>query len=646
MTPLSILRATLFLGLLLAPVILPAAQRGGTRAVEPGPTEEEIAALLSPAPLAFGVPAGDRQAWSALAASADGKAILRRAEALLRTPLPEGTDEVYLALHRDYSPANRSRWDALCKARRDRVLTLTLAECVEHRGRFVGELQNTIRSLCAEKAWVFPNYDRELRDYKGTMITIDLFSSAVAWNLATADYLLGAQLDPEVRQLLRRELARRVFVPFRRMLAGQQPAHWLRYANNWNSVCLAGVTGTALALLESPEERAFFVRAAMEQSWTFLNSYTEDGYCSEGVGYWNYGFGHYVLLAGIIHKATAGRIDLLARRPVPASAAYAARMEMAPGISPAFADANPGIRPDARLMNFVNRRFGFGLTALTAGEADTKYLFAELFYRFEAMRYGEPAAAASPLPIGLRSWFPQGGVLIARPAPDSACRLAVALKGGHNAEQHNHNDLGSYVVLVGRRAVLLDPGQEIRSGRTFSARRYESNLLNSYGHPVPRVADTLQQTGAQARAVTLKAESSAAQEVYAMDLRSAYAVPALQKLERTFIYDRTGAGSLTVIDDAAATEPLSFETALITLGSWSQIGPATLRVEDGGEAVLVEIDTAGAPFRLQAETIEGQRGTLPATTRIAIRLERAASQPHIRVRIVPVAAAGVDSRKP
>jgi hypothetical protein len=383
----------------------------------------------------------------------------------------------------------------------------------------------------------------------------------------------------------------------------------------------------------------------MEQSWTFLNSYTEDGYCSEGVGYWSYGFGHYVLLAGLVHKATAGRLDLLARRSVPAAAAYAARIEMAPGISPAFADTTPNARPDPQLMNFVNRRFGFGQPLLPANEADAKYLFADLFYRFDAATYGEPAAQASPLPIGLRSWFPQGGVLIARPASGSACRLAVALKGGHNAEQHNHNDLGSYVVLVGQRTVLLDPGQEIRSGRTFSARRYESNLLNSLGHPVPRIAATLQQAGAQARAVTLRADFSETQDVYAMELRSAYPVPALQSLVRTFVYDRTGAGALTVRDEAVASSPLAFETALITLGSWRQTGPNSLRIEDGGESVLVEIDTAGAPFELQAETIEGPRPSLAATTRLAIRLEQPAARPRIHVKITPGEPPGPESRR-
>ena len=46
----------------------------------------------------------------------------------------------------------------------------------------------------------------------------------------------------------------------------------------------------------------------------FLKGFTPDGYCGEGTGYWNYGFGHYVFLAEEIRLATGGQIDLLARK--------------------------------------------------------------------------------------------------------------------------------------------------------------------------------------------------------------------------------------------------------------------------------------------------------------------------------------------
>ena len=198
------------------------------------------------------------------------------------------------------------------------------------------------------------------------------------------------------------------------------------------------------------------------------------------------------------------------------------------------------------------------------------------------------------------------------------------------------SDVGSYVVLVGGRSVLLDPGQEIRSGRIFSSRRYESKLINSYGHQVPMIAGQLQQTGRSAHGVVLKTEFSAAKDVCTLDIRSAYPVPALQKLNRTFVYDRTGIGSLTVMDEATASSSVTVATALITLGSWRQTGPNTLRIEDGGEAVTVEIDTGGKAFSIKGEIIEGPRHLLPATTRIGIQLDQPETRAQVRLRIVPV----------
>ena len=44
----------------------------------------------------------------------------------------------------------------------------------------------------------------------------------------------------------------------------------------------------------------------------YLSGFGEDGYCSEGLGYWGYGFGHYLYLAQILYDFTEGRIDLFA----------------------------------------------------------------------------------------------------------------------------------------------------------------------------------------------------------------------------------------------------------------------------------------------------------------------------------------------
>ena len=81
--------------------------------------------------------------------------------------------------------------------------------------------------------------------------------------------------------------------------------------------------------------------------------------------------------------------------------------------------------------------------------------------------------------------------------------LALAAKGGHNGESHNHNDLGSYVVTVDGVIVMVDPGSEVYTQRTFSDRRDESDACNSFGHPVPVVAGSLQRVGRDAQTRTV-----------------------------------------------------------------------------------------------------------------------------------------------
>ena len=86
----------------------------------------------------------------------------------------------------------------------------------------------------------------------------------------------------------------KVFRPVYRCLEETKPFWWFTATNNWNSVCLAGVTGAALALLPDKEERAYFVAAAEKYNVYGMKGYADDGYCSEGVGYYNYGFRAYI----------------------------------------------------------------------------------------------------------------------------------------------------------------------------------------------------------------------------------------------------------------------------------------------------------------------------------------------------------------
>ncbi len=599
-----------------------------------------VAAMLLERPAGFGRPVGDRAAWEEMASHESYRDIIPGAERMLGEPIPDQPDDLYL----DYSrTGNRTRWQRVASRRRGRIRYLVLAECLENEGRFLAAIEETVQALCAESTWTLPAHDASLANFKGQRVDIDLASSALGWNLATADYLLGDRLGPDTRWLIRDNVRRRVLDPYHDMVTGKREVNWwMRTTNNWNAVCLAGVTGAALAQVESRAERAFFVVAAEQYSQNFLHGFTADGYCSEGVGYWNYGFGHYVLLAEAISQATRGGVDLLGGDDILAPATYGTRIEIINGLYPAFADCGVSTKPSARLLHFVSRRFRLGMR-----EYEDRDIVSADGSLPEAMMYSFPNSATRVPPAdaaaegpGLRSWFSDAGVLICRPGPDSACRLGVALKGGHNDEHHNHNDVGSFVAVVGRQAVLLDPGSEVYTARTFSSQRYDSKVLNSYGHPVPIVAGQLQRTGKQARAEVIRTESTDDADTLVLDVRSAYDVAALTKLQRTFVYSRQGAGSLTVTDEVAFEEPQEFGTALITFGRWKQLGPTSLLVYDTEEAVRVDIQVEGGQFSVRSEELQEDVRASALPVRIGIELTQPVTAASVTTVITPVGPGG------
>ena len=598
----------------------------------------EIAAMLGPDPCGFGPPIADRAAWKRFAQRESSQAWMARAEKLLTGPLPEQPDALFLEYTEN---GNRSRWERVANQRRGRIAPFVLAECMENAGRFLPALEEVIHALCAERTWVMSAHDPKLENFHGKATHIDLGSSHLSANLALADYLLGDRLQPQTRALLRENVRRRTLDPFLATLDGNRPPdRWLKWTNNWNSVCLAEVTQAALALVESRDERALFIAAAELYSRYFLQGFTPDGYCSEGLSYWNYGFGHYVLLVEAIHQATGGALDLLAVEGVKEPAQFGARLEIFNGLYPAFADCPIATRPDPAAMYYVSRRLGLGLEQWERKEpgSSRSSLPIVLLYGFpNSASRSAPAPEASSGP-GPRTWFADAGVLIARPGAASSAKMGVALKGGHNAEHHNHNDVGSYVVAVGKEIVLAELGAEVYTARTFGSGRYDSKALNSFGHPVPVVAGQLQRTGAEAQGRVLRTDFTEQSDTLVLDLTSAYDVPQLEKLHRAFEYSRQGDGHLKIVDEVVFRGPERFADALITFGHCERIAPDEVLILGKKAAVRVRIAVEGSPFEIRPEAIHENLRVPDQPTRVGIELTQPVEKARVTMLIAPASA--------
>ena len=291
------------------------------------------------------------------------------------------------------------------------------------------------------------------------------------------------------------------------------------------------------------------------------------------------------------------------------------------------------------MLGYISLRLGLGLREyedISKPKSLGSTLYADMMCRSPvySLLTMKPAAAAAA-PRGLRGWFPDAGVLILRPSGQTESGMGVALKGGNNGEQHNHNDIGSYMIVSGKAVPVTDPGGERYTARTFSARRYDSDVLNSYGHCVPVIGGKLQRNGKEAHAKVLTSSFSDEVDAVEFEMASDYDVPALTSLKRRFTYSRKGAGEFTVRDEVSLSEPTPFENAIITKGTWKQLEMHKLQISDGDETLEVTlVPTPDVELSITSSKLTADQGGKDKPTRIAISFPAAVTNAVLELRYV------------
>lgn len=581
-----------------------------------------IKTMLPGKPVGFGETYHNRLVWNKLNSDAHYAKVIKTAEGYLHKPFPAWDDAAYLVY---FTKGTRTEGQKMIGDRLGWLSPLVWAECLENKGRFVPTIKMVLNELIHQKSWSLPAHDRNKQNIEGRNYTVDLGASGFVHNIAQAVYLLDDKIDPQLRAAILSQAEAHVFKPVLRSVSTQNNDHfWLTVTNNWNSVCLSGVTGAALAMIPDKEERAKFVAIAERYAKNSIAGFTDEGYCTEGLGYYSYGFGHYILLRENILQATKGKIDLFADTKIKRIAAYVPNLEIINGVYPNIADCHAGIKAPAAILWYCSRNLGLGLSKYDTLTfmGSTVNLTDDVMHVFpNSASQSGVTAAKSELAPGAHSYFKEAGVLIERPGAESKSTIAAALKGGNNNEIHNHNDVGSFTVVIGDELLMGDPGGPFTyTAKTFGPERYTSyKSLASYGHPVPLVAGKEQLEGASAQAKILSSQFTKSQDVFVMDISSAYPVPQLSKLVRTFTYNREGAGYLAVKDDYQFKERKTFELALITRAKWKQIAPDQIEFDGDKQKMIATLHTQNG-FTVKSETIEEDS---PAFTRIGIVLPAA-----------------------
>ena len=555
------------------------------------PVDIETALRASPPDQPF-PRASDRPAWEDVKRTVPAEyvaGILAEAEKDTASEIPGLPATLWLEWQRD---GRRDNYTVPRNTRRQMLCNLVLAECLEHRGRFLDPIMNVIWAICEESAWVFPAHQRLLTDMDVPII--DLGSAMTSIELAETDALLGAELDPLVGRRIRYEVNRRSWVPYL-----TRHDHWwmhstlMRSVNNWTAVCNAGVIGSAIYLESDMSRLADIIAHGARSVDDYLVTFDADGGSTEGAGYWNYGFGYFTVLAQLVEHRTGGRIRFMDEKVVRKAAQFPLRTALQPGTYVNFSDCDRTIHFTPALLGFLSRRLDLpDLMKVARNEPHHGARQEELVWGLRSLFWWPSAKPAGTFVNNKHDWFSQMMWMMARMDPTDANALSLAAKGGNNGEMHNQNDVGNFIVHIDGESIIPDIGRGRYTKFYFGPERYAHLVNSSRGHSVPLVNGQEQLAGPEYAAHLIEHRADPSIDLLSVELKGVYPPESgLASLKRTVALHRVAPrGWVEVIDEVSFSgKPGQMESVLTTFAD-VEISESSLVIRGKKAAVTVCFD--------------------------------------------------------
>lgn len=493
--------------------------------------------------------------------------ILESGEKFLKSPIRTLPFSLYKIFEQTGS---RKEYEKEYFERRGRLNTFAVLSLVYGRKEYIGALEDVLWAICDEYTWSLPAHlgghslsiieDVNARAKTDGKVkpsiwehsqTVDLFAAETGFALAEILSLLEGKLSPLVVYRARNEIRKRILEPYCEM---NTPFWWESYTNNWAAVCAGSVGAAAMYLIEDDAMLAPIIARLMDTMECFLSGYEADGACTEGLGYWNYGFGFFTAFASLLKQRTGGKIDLFNSEKVWQIALFQQKCFLSENKIISFSDGSVETTYRKGLTHYLKSLYE------EVEIPDEKYaagFHADHCYRwshsirdlvwsnssYPSGRFGEATYYLED-----SQWFIARKVL----GDHTVCFVA---KGGHNNEPHNHNDVGNFLLHADGETLLADTGAGEYTKQYFGPERYTFFCNSSEGHSVPVIEGRYQSVGAEYRAKILEVKTSKECDRLSMDIAKAYDSKNLKSLVRSFTFDKTGDTLLRI------TDSFNFESA-------------------------------------------------------------------------------------
>ena len=400
--------------------------------------------------------------------------------------------------------------------RRNNCSYLLVAYWLTNDEKYKKPLEDLIFFICDEYTWCLPAHaGLENSPASGhTIGAIDLFQSETARLLTDIHVILGEKLSYYVDDRIEYEIRRRIIEPIKVRDYG-----WFRDTNNWAAVCAGGV-GVAVIHYADEAEKSKILPVLDKCMEHYLSGFNDDGCCLEGSAYWNYGFGYFLLYATAVMDYNG--VNMFENEKVKQIALYPQRTRMGKSKTVSFSDGGTDFITSPGAVGLLKKMYPDEIVYPPAEYLTYRgnvYSVKELLWFDTDYKADDGKYLTSFFKDS--QWYVRQGE-----------KYCFAAKGGHNDEPHNHNDIGSFMIVAGEDDIpLADLGCAIYRKETFDPNlRYTLLNNSSRGHSVPIINGEYQLAGRDYRAENVKAGD----DFFELELQGAYRDGLSKKIHRRF----------------------------------------------------------------------------------------------------------------
>ncbi len=507
----------------------------------------------------------DRAGWKALVGDKKDE-LVSKAKKYLKYKYQVIPASLYLTYEKT---GDRSLYKPL-QENTEALRTLIIGELAEGKGRFLPQIINGIYyfSACLP-SWSGSGSDA--RDGVRNRMLPDPRKHLIALTSASRAPIVAAGLhffkeefdkvDPMISELCYKALEDHIFNPYLDEYRYNHGHQWLGFlgnkVNNWNTYCNVYVLQAFLLADRDPQRLLRAVDQCARSIDRYLDTNKLDGACDEGPSYGSMAGGKLYEYVRIMRDVTGGRMDLFGDGQVKRIMEWRSKNYVTDGWAVSFGDGGARQTGGGPLLYRVGTDIGseeladLGISVSADPSAkkfsDKLETTHDIYRTMEAVRAAGDFEKAQKAALesaggdwdammnGLRAsatsfWYDETEHAYLR----TRNGWFLGAKGGHNAESHNHNDVGSGVFFVENCPVLIDVGVATYNNTTFSKERYEKNWnVQSQWHNLPIINGKQQQNGASFRVKDTRCDVKA--NTFQTDVAGAYPEEAaVQSWQRSY----------------------------------------------------------------------------------------------------------------